>query len=291
MGGEQAASVLAQVKQAQLEAAGKKMSDAEVRAFKQPILDKYDEEGSPYYSHRAAVGRRHHRPGRDAHRARARADGGARRADPRSQVRRVPHVTLHAPARRDAGASKDSDERHGGDRAQGLSRPFVAQPPRAAQRAVARAGRRAGAGVPHARDATTPCASSCSAGAARRSAPAPTSRAMKASANASLRRQPGRGATKLGRHVRRPRRSAEAGRRPHPRQRARRRRGRSRARCDIAPSRRATRRFGLTEVRLGIMPAHHQPVRHPPPRRPRRARADADRRALRRRPRAGARRS
>src|SRR4029077_7121896 len=50
MGGEQAASVLAQVKQAQLEAAGKKMSDAEVRAFKQPILDKYDEEGNPYYS-------------------------------------------------------------------------------------------------------------------------------------------------------------------------------------------------------------------------------------------------
>ena len=46
MGGEQAASVLAQVK----EAAGKKMSEAETRKFKQPILDKYEEEGSPYYS-------------------------------------------------------------------------------------------------------------------------------------------------------------------------------------------------------------------------------------------------
>ena len=46
MGGEQAASVLAQVK----EAAGKKMSEAEVKRFKQPILDKYEEEGSPYYS-------------------------------------------------------------------------------------------------------------------------------------------------------------------------------------------------------------------------------------------------
>jgi acetyl-CoA carboxylase carboxyltransferase component len=46
MGGEQAASVLAQVK----DAAGKKMSDAETRKFKQPILDKYEEEGSPYYS-------------------------------------------------------------------------------------------------------------------------------------------------------------------------------------------------------------------------------------------------
>jgi len=50
MGGEQAASVLAQVKQTQLEASGKKMSAAEERAFKQPILDKYEEEGSPYYS-------------------------------------------------------------------------------------------------------------------------------------------------------------------------------------------------------------------------------------------------
>src|SRR6185295_15075126 len=40
MGGEQAASVLSQVKQTQLEAAGKKMSAAEEKAFKQPILDK-----------------------------------------------------------------------------------------------------------------------------------------------------------------------------------------------------------------------------------------------------------
>ena len=50
MGGEQAASVLAQVRQAGLEAAGKAMTDAEVAAFKQPILDKYEEEGSPYFS-------------------------------------------------------------------------------------------------------------------------------------------------------------------------------------------------------------------------------------------------
>jgi len=43
MGGEQAASVLAAV-------SGKKMSAAEEKAFKQPILDKYEEEGSPYFS-------------------------------------------------------------------------------------------------------------------------------------------------------------------------------------------------------------------------------------------------
>ena len=50
MGGEQAASVLAQVKQTQREAAGQSMTEAEVRAFKQPILDQYEEEGSPYYA-------------------------------------------------------------------------------------------------------------------------------------------------------------------------------------------------------------------------------------------------
>ncbi|HET9325898.1 MAG TPA: carboxyl transferase domain-containing protein [Candidatus Eisenbacteria bacterium] len=50
MGGEQAASVLAQVKQAQLVSAGKKMSAADEKAVKQPILEKYETEGSPYYS-------------------------------------------------------------------------------------------------------------------------------------------------------------------------------------------------------------------------------------------------
>ena len=50
MGGEQAASVLAQVKQVQQTAAGKPMTEDEVRAFKQPILDRYEVEGSPYYS-------------------------------------------------------------------------------------------------------------------------------------------------------------------------------------------------------------------------------------------------
>ncbi len=50
MGGEQAASVLAQVKQEQRERQGKPMTDAEVEAVKAPILAKYEEEGSPYYS-------------------------------------------------------------------------------------------------------------------------------------------------------------------------------------------------------------------------------------------------
>jgi acetyl-CoA carboxylase carboxyltransferase component len=50
MGGEQAASVLAQVKKEQLERQGKSMSPEEEAAFKAPTLAKYEEEGSPYYA-------------------------------------------------------------------------------------------------------------------------------------------------------------------------------------------------------------------------------------------------
>src|SRR5262249_22553442 len=50
MGGEQAAGVLATVKRDQLARAGKTFSAEEDQALRQPILDKYEEEGSPYYS-------------------------------------------------------------------------------------------------------------------------------------------------------------------------------------------------------------------------------------------------
>lgn len=51
MGGEQAAGVLATVRQEGLKARGKEpMSEAEETEFKAPILEKYEEEGSPYYS-------------------------------------------------------------------------------------------------------------------------------------------------------------------------------------------------------------------------------------------------
>jgi len=50
MGGEQAANVLATVKKDQLARRGETMSEEEEAAFKQPILDKYAEESSPYYS-------------------------------------------------------------------------------------------------------------------------------------------------------------------------------------------------------------------------------------------------
>jgi len=50
MGGEQAASVLATVRQEGLTAKGKPMSPEEVDAFKRPIAEKYEQEGNPYYS-------------------------------------------------------------------------------------------------------------------------------------------------------------------------------------------------------------------------------------------------
>ncbi len=51
MGGEQAASVLATVRQDGLAAQGKPlMNDEEVQAFKNPILESYEYEGSPYFS-------------------------------------------------------------------------------------------------------------------------------------------------------------------------------------------------------------------------------------------------
>lgn len=51
MGGEQAAGVLATVKQDGLKHAGKmEMTEKELSEFKRPILDKYEKEGSAYYS-------------------------------------------------------------------------------------------------------------------------------------------------------------------------------------------------------------------------------------------------
>ena len=50
MGGEQAAGVLATVRQDVLARDGKSMSPEEEAAFKQPILDQYESQGHPYYS-------------------------------------------------------------------------------------------------------------------------------------------------------------------------------------------------------------------------------------------------
>jgi acetyl-CoA carboxylase carboxyltransferase component len=51
MGGEQAANVLATIKQDQMTRDGEPLMDsAQLAEFKQPILDKYEAEGNPYYS-------------------------------------------------------------------------------------------------------------------------------------------------------------------------------------------------------------------------------------------------
>jgi acetyl-CoA carboxylase carboxyltransferase component len=50
MGGEQAANVLVTVKEKRLQAQGKELSEEEREEMKRPILEKYEDEGSPYYS-------------------------------------------------------------------------------------------------------------------------------------------------------------------------------------------------------------------------------------------------
>ncbi|XP_045600467.1 methylcrotonoyl-CoA carboxylase beta chain, mitochondrial [Procambarus clarkii] len=50
MGGEQAAGVLAQITRAQRHREGKEWTDAEERALKDPIIKRFEAEGSPYFS-------------------------------------------------------------------------------------------------------------------------------------------------------------------------------------------------------------------------------------------------
>jgi acetyl-CoA carboxylase carboxyltransferase component len=50
MGGEQAAAVLTTVKRDQLAREGRDLSEEDERAIRDPILEKYEREGSPYYS-------------------------------------------------------------------------------------------------------------------------------------------------------------------------------------------------------------------------------------------------
>ena len=50
MGGEQAADVLTQVKIEQLKREGKDLTQEEIDAIRQPVLEKYESEATPYYS-------------------------------------------------------------------------------------------------------------------------------------------------------------------------------------------------------------------------------------------------
>ena len=50
MGGAQAARVLSTVKKDQMEASGKSITEEEIKNIENPILEKYEHEGSAYYS-------------------------------------------------------------------------------------------------------------------------------------------------------------------------------------------------------------------------------------------------
>lgn len=50
MGGEQAADVLATVKINQLQKSGKDLTDDDIRSIREPIIEQYENEASPYYS-------------------------------------------------------------------------------------------------------------------------------------------------------------------------------------------------------------------------------------------------
>ena len=94
MGGEQAASVLATVRREGLERSGKSWSTEDEEAFKAPIREQYETPGPPLLRQRAPVGRRRHRSGRDAPRARPRDLGQPQCANRRDALRRVQDVGI-----------------------------------------------------------------------------------------------------------------------------------------------------------------------------------------------------
>jgi hypothetical protein len=87
------------VKREQLARDNKTLGAEGEQEIRQPILDKYEREGSPYYSHRAVVGRRHSRSRADAHRAGAGAVGCAQCPDSGAKVRSLPDVKRARPSR------------------------------------------------------------------------------------------------------------------------------------------------------------------------------------------------
>ena len=82
MGGEQAASVLATVRRDGIEAGGGTWSAEDEEAFKEPIRDQYETQGSPYYSTARLWDDGDHRPGRHPARSRHGPGGRGRRAGP-----------------------------------------------------------------------------------------------------------------------------------------------------------------------------------------------------------------
>ena len=92
MGGEQAASVLAQVKRDGMEAKGESWAKAEEEKFKAPDPRPLRSRRRSVSRHRAAVGRWDHRSRADARRAGAGDQRELERADPGNTLRRVQDV-------------------------------------------------------------------------------------------------------------------------------------------------------------------------------------------------------
>ena len=123
MGGEQAAGVLATITQEQRRREGLEWTKEEEDALKAPIIERFEEEGSPYFSsarlqyrqtlfwpsanlemqwqqsgafffllHLQTLGRRHPRPGGHPARARAQPQRRAQRAGAGHQVRHIQDV-------------------------------------------------------------------------------------------------------------------------------------------------------------------------------------------------------
>ena len=96
MGGEQAASVLAQVRRDGSERAGQTWTEDEEEAFKAPIRDQYETQGHPYYASARLWDDGIIDPAQTRTRAGARPVRRAERADRAHRVRRVPDVAACA---------------------------------------------------------------------------------------------------------------------------------------------------------------------------------------------------
>ena len=94
MGGQQAASVLLQVRLDDLAREGRDLTHEEREAFTAPTLETYEREGSPYFSTARLWDDGIIDPVGHAHGARPRPLGRAQRADPGHAVRRVPDVAV-----------------------------------------------------------------------------------------------------------------------------------------------------------------------------------------------------
>ena len=96
MGGEQAASVLATVKKDQLAREGQTLSAEEEAAIKSPILEKYDREGSPYYSTARLWDDGVLDPAKTRDALALGLSAAYNAPIPERQVRRLPHVAVDA---------------------------------------------------------------------------------------------------------------------------------------------------------------------------------------------------